>query len=109
MLKKILVLVGVLALAMFAFAGEKTYKITISSPTSIGTIQLVPADYKIEVKGAIVFFSDSVSHKSLSTPGRLTTVDKKYDGTISETVKDGDKTRVKAIRLGGTNNRLEFD
>jgi hypothetical protein len=109
MLKKILILVGVLALAALAFAGDKTYSITFSNPTAVGAAKLVPGEYKIEVKGAIVFFSDRISHKSFTTPGKLVAVEKKYDSTSTETVKDGDVTRVKAIRLGGSAERLEFD
>jgi hypothetical protein len=109
MLKKMLVLAGALALSTLLFAGDKTYKINFSAPCVAGAAQLPAGEYKLELKGSIAFFTDEAKHKSFTTPAKVETVEKKYEATTAETTKDGDTTKVKAIRLGGGMTRVIFD
>ena len=59
-------LIGVFALASIAFAGSKTYDITISKAAKAGTVELAPGAYQLKVDGTTAVFTDS-HHKSFTT------------------------------------------
>ena len=66
-MRKFLVL-SVLALTSLLVASAKTYDITISSPTKVGSVQLKAGQYKLKVDGSNAVFTDQNNDKSYTTP-----------------------------------------
>jgi len=115
-MKKLLV-IGVLALSSLsttARSGQrhllsaKTYEITITAPTKAGSVQLKAGQYKVKVEGSNAIFTEMDSAKSLTTPVKVETCDKKFDDTTVQITKDGDINRLEEIDLGGSKTKLEF-
>lgn len=86
----------------------KSYEITIVSPTKAGSVQLKPGQYKVKVEGSNAIFTEVNSSKSLSTPVKVETGDKKFDDTTVQITKDGGTERLDEIDLGGSKTKLEF-
>ena len=106
-MKKFLV-VAALALSSLTVVSAKTYDIVLSNPTKVGSVQLKPGQYKLKVEGANAVFTDATSSKSVSTPVKVETGDKKFDDTRVQSVKDGDTDRINEIDLGGSKTKLGF-
>ncbi|SPE38545.1 conserved exported hypothetical protein [Candidatus Sulfopaludibacter sp. SbA6] len=86
----------------------KSYEITIVSLTKAGSVQLKPGQYKVKVEGSNAIFTDVNSSKSVTTPVKVETGDKKFDDTTVQITKDGDTNRLDEIGLGGSKTKLEF-
>ena len=108
MTMKSILVVGVLALSTLSFASTKTYEITLSSPSKIGTTQLAAGAYKLKVDGANVVFTNLDTSKQVTATVKVDTVDKKYEVTAIDSTKTGDVEQINAIELGGSKTKLEF-
>src|SRR3954470_24169002 len=106
-MKKFLV-VATLAFASLTVVSAKTYEITLSNPTKVGSVQLKPGQYKLKVDGANAVFTDINSSKSFTTPVKVENGDKKFDDTRVQSVKDGAGDKINEIDLGGSKTKLGF-
>ena len=106
-MKKLFV-VGLLSLASLAILSAKTYTITVSNPTKVGSVQLKAGQYKLKVEGSNAIFTDVNNQKSVTTPVKVETGDKKVDSTRVQSTKDGDAERIQEIDLGGSKTKLTF-
>src|SRR5881394_1082517 len=106
-MKKFLVVAG-LALSSLTIVSAKTYEITLSNPTKVGSVQLKPGQYKLKVDGSNAVFTDLNSAKSFTTPVKVENGDKKFDDTRVQSVKDGQTDRINEIDLGGSKTKLGF-
>ena len=88
---------------------SKSYELTFSSITKIGTIQLKPGDYTVKVVGDNAVFTQVETAKQFTTAVKVENVDKKYDDTHVNAVKEGDTEVVNEIELGGAKVKLEFN
>ena len=104
-MKKILA-IAALALSTLTVVSAKTYDITVSTPTKVGSIQLKPGAYKLKVDGANAIFTDN--KHSVTTPVKIQEGDKKYDDTRIHSIKDGADDRINEIDLGGSKTKLGF-
>jgi hypothetical protein len=105
-MKKSLVL-GVLFVSSLCFAGQKSYDVVFSAPTTVGGVKLAAGEYKVKVDGANAVFTDSRS-KSVSTAVKVENGTKKFAFTAVDATKEGDVDKVNAIELGGSTTKLEF-
>jgi hypothetical protein len=109
MTKKSLLLVAALAAFSLPFASAKSYDITLSGPTMVGTAQLPAGEYTVKVEGSNAVFTNADNDKSFTAPIKIENADKKYDETSIETTQEGDARHIQDIRLGGSTTKLDFD
>jgi hypothetical protein len=112
MLKKTILVLAVLAMAVVATAGTapsggSTYRFTLLQPSVVSGTVLKPGDYKVSV----------VSEKATISGGKQTVevgvqvqnVEEKFDHTaVRYSQRDG-KQVISEIRVGGTKTRLVFN
>lgn len=99
---------GTLALSAVAFAGPKTYGVTLHSSMKAGEAQLASGEYKVKIDGADAVFTDAQTGKSFSVPVKVESNEKKYAATAVDSITDGETQQLKAIELGGSTIKLEF-
>ena len=104
MLRKVLPFFLVAGLAV---ASARSYTVNLLHPSVVGTTELKPGDYKIEVN----------DQKAVITKGKIRTEsdvkveegDTKFDTTTVRYVNATDgKVKIQEIRLGGTKTKLVF-
>jgi hypothetical protein len=95
------------ALAGLAFAGTKSYTVTLYQPSTIGNTELRAGSYKVEVmdQKAIIHNGKTTSE----VPVKVEANDSKYAQTTVRFSTDNGKYRVQEIHLGGTNTKLVLD
>ena len=104
MKRKILFSFAVIGLAV---ASAKSYTVQLLQPAMIGTVELKPGEYSVEV----------VNDKAVVRNGRLHTEaavkveanGDKYGGTSVLLNDVGGKMHIREIHLGGTKTRLVFN
>jgi hypothetical protein len=100
-------LIGVFALASFAFAGGKTYNVTLSKPAKVGSLQLLAGNYQLKVDGASAVFTDA-KRNSFTTAIKVENGSKKFEYTAVDSTESGDTELVHSITLGGSATKIEF-
>jgi uncharacterized membrane protein YvbJ len=103
-----MLLAGVLAISSLSLASAKTYEISLSGPTKAGNLTLKPGQYTLKVDGNNATFTFVDTAKQFTTPVKVNTVDKKFEGTRVDANKDNGTDVIKDIELGGTKTKLEF-
>jgi len=93
--------------AGLAVASAKSYTVNLFETASLGSTELKPGEYKIEVNDQkAVIHSGKVRTES---PVKVEEGDAKFDNTVVRYGKGSDgKTAVQEIRIGGTKTRLVF-
>jgi hypothetical protein len=96
-----------LVVAGLAAAGARSYSVSLTKPNMIGTTELKPGDYKIEVDGdKAVIRQGKVKTES---PVKVEEGDTKFDSTAVRYVSGADgKLHIQEIRIGGTRTKLVF-
>jgi hypothetical protein len=88
----------------------KSYSVTISEPSTIGTQQLAKGEYKLKVDGAnATFVATDGSKKTVTTAVKVDAGTKKFDQTV--VVTDTNSAGVSVIHeidLGGSTTKLGF-
>ena len=107
MMKKSLLSLGALALATVAFASQKSYEILLTAPTQVGSSQLAPGEYRLELKGTNAIFTNMDNRHSFVAPVKISST-QKHETTAVETKTDAGSTHITSIDLGGSNETLEF-
>ncbi|HWB97977.1 MAG TPA: hypothetical protein VG672_14785 [Bryobacteraceae bacterium] len=95
------------AVAGLSLASAKSYELSLTQPTTIGTTQLQPGTYKMELGASKVTLTGKKG-QTVEANAKFETVEKKFDRTaiVSKTV-DG-TARIDEIHLGGTKTKVEF-
>jgi hypothetical protein len=106
-MKKTSLLIGVLALASFAFAAGKSYSVTLSKPSKVGSLQLAAGSYQVKVDGANAVFTDAKRH-SFSTAVKVENGSRKFEYTAVDSTDSGNTELVHSITLGGSVTKIEF-
>jgi len=100
MIRKSMLALGVLALS----AMGATYHLSITSPTWVGTTQLKPGEYSLEVQGDKVMLK---SGKNLTEiPAKVETESTKYDYTSLHITNTDGKNTLEEIWVGGTKTKI---
>ena len=107
-MKNSLVLGVVLSLSSLCFAGQKSYDVIFSAPATVSGVKLAAGEYKVKVDGTNAVFTDAKSFKSVSTPVKVQTSEKKFQFTAVDATKADGVDKVNAIELGGSTTKLEF-
>lgn len=97
------------ALAGLSTASAKTYTITLSDPSVVGSTHLKPGDYKLQIEGSKAIFRDSTNHKAAEVNVKVQNFKKKFEQTEIQTKKVDGAQQVEEIRLGGARTALDFD
>ena len=102
-----LLIIGAMGLSSLAFAGTKSYDITLNNTTKAGSMELQPGDYKVKVEGSQVVFSRE--GQDFTAPVKVQAGAHKFANTMVETKHEGDMDSIKAIDLGGSSTILSFE
>ncbi len=103
MIRKVL---SLFLLAGLAVASARSYTVTLSQPTMVGTIELKAGEYQLEVNGQkAVIRKGTVQTES---EVHVEEGDTKFDATVVRYVNNDGKARIQEIRIGGTKTRLVF-
>ena len=105
---KSILMVGVLALSTLSLASAKTYEITLSSPSKVGSTELKAGAYKLKVDGTTATFINVDTAKQVTATIKVDTVDKKYETTAVDSTNSGGVDQINAIELGGSKTKIEF-
>jgi hypothetical protein len=100
--------VGILAVCSLTIVSAKSYELTLSSVTKVGSVQLKAGQYTLKVNGNNAVFTDVETAKSFTTAVKVETTDKKFDTTRVDASKESGTDVVKDIELGGSKTKLEF-
>jgi hypothetical protein len=107
-MKKSFVLGALLCLSTLAFAGQKSFTVTFDKTATVGAVTLKPGEYRVKVDGSNAVFTNVNSYKSVTTPVKLETADKKFKETSIDSVKSPAGDTVSSIMVGGTSTKLDF-
>ena len=94
-------------MASLAFAGGKTYNVTLSKPAKVGSLQLLAGNYQLKVDGASAVFTDA-KRNSFTTAIKVENGSKKFEYTAVDSTESGDTELVHSITLGGSATKIEF-
>ena len=106
-MSKQLFLAGALSLCGLAFAGSKTYDITLPVAAKAGSLQLAAGDYRLKIEGTNAILTDS-HRKSFTAPIKVENATHKFTFTAVETAPEGSAERITAIDLAGSTTQIEF-
>ena len=95
-----LVCFSLLALGI-ATAGDP-YKVTVLDPVTVGKTELKPGDYKVVMQGDKAVFT--IGKKTVAVPATLS----KSEQPFASTVFISQRSRLKEIDLGGTQDKIVF-
>lgn len=99
-LKRLIFGLGIVALGV---ASAASYEVTITSPTWAGATQLKPGVYKLAVQGTNAIFTSGKT--VVEAPVSVEKSDRKVQSTE---VQSAD-SKIREIRLGGTDTKLIFN
>jgi hypothetical protein len=91
-------------LALGIAGAAAPYEITLLDKFSVGNTELKPGDYKVEILGGKAVFRTEGSKKAIEIPATLG----KSDQTFASTVFVSQRSKLKEIDLGGTQDRILF-
>jgi len=100
--------VGILAVCSLTIASAKSYELTLSGLTKVGSVQLTPGQYTLKITGSNAVFTNEETAKTFTTPVKVENTDKKFDTTQVNATKQGGTDVVKDIQLGGSKQKLDF-
>jgi len=106
-MRKSLLIVGLLTFSSLVFAA-KSYDLTISAPTKVGSIELAKGTYTLHLEGDKAVFKDEHA-KTFTVPVKLENgTGKKFEFTSVEATQKGGEDAINSIHLGGSTTTLEF-
>ena len=104
-MKKALLLVCLAAAV--ALASTKSFVVKLYQPSIIGSTELKPGEYKIEVGDQKVMIKHG--KEVTEAPAKVETGDAKYSSTTVRYAAGDGKYKIEEIRIGGTNMKLVLD
>jgi len=99
-------LVSAIVFAGMALAAGKSYTVKLYSPAMVGTTELKPGDYKVEVNDKTATIKSGKVEKLANV--KVEEGDSKFDSTTVR-MGVGEKPQIQEIRLGGTKTKLVFN
>jgi hypothetical protein len=94
-------------LAGLAVASAKTYTVNLFQSAMVGTTELKPGEYKVEVVDQKAVIRNGKIESQ--APVKVETGEAKYDTTTVRFSNADGKMHVQEIRLGGTKTKLVFN
>jgi hypothetical protein len=106
-MKKSIVLIA--AVALFSLmASAKSYDITLTGRTLVGTVQLAAGEYSVKLVGNNAVFTNQNTLKTYTAPVKIEQAPKKFDQTAVDTKQQNGEDYIQKIELGGSTTELEF-
>ena len=104
MTKKLLLSFAILGIAV---ASAKSYTVNLYQPAKLGSMELKPGEYRIEVIDQKAVIRNGSMHGE--APVKVENGESKYQSTSVRLVGDGTPQRIQEIRIGGTKTKLKFE
>ena len=93
--------------AGLAVASARSYTVSLFEPAMVGTTELKPGDYKIEVNDQTAIIRQGKVRTESQV--KVEEGDTRFAKTVVRYVNNADgKVRIQEIRIGGTKTRLLF-
>jgi hypothetical protein len=105
----------VIALGFFAGSASadspKSYRISLSTVSKIGTVELQPGDYKllVDTHNPKVQFTEVNGGKTIELEAKVETVETKFESTAIHSNRADGTNRIIEIRIGGSKTKVAFD
>lgn len=99
-------LLAFLALGLAAMASAKTYSIELFQPAMLGTTELQPGMYSVEVADQKAIVRMGKIHGE--APVKMEDGDAKYSRTSVVLLNSGGQMHIQEIHIGGTKMKLVF-
>jgi len=103
MTKRLLLVFAIVGLAV---ASAKTYTIDLLQPAVLGTMQLDPGTYKVDVVDQKAVITNGKMHGE--APVKVETADTKYSTTTVRFSNADGKMHLQEIHVGGSKTKLVF-
>lgn len=100
-MRKLLLAFAVLGLAA---ASAKTYDVKLYQPTMLGSTELKPGEYKLQLDGNHMVITDG--KRSGEATVKVENEEKKFGNTLVRLSNGDGKYRIQEIHLGGTRMKL---
>jgi hypothetical protein len=93
--------------AGLAIASARSYTVNLFQPTMVGTTELKPGEYKVEVNAQTAVITRGKTQTESQV--KVEEGDTKFQTTVVRYVNSADgKVHIQEIRLGGTKTKLVF-
>lgn len=106
MKKKFLLAIGVAGLAV-ASASAKSYSVTLYQPSVLGSTELTPGDYRVDIVDQKAVVRNGKMH--CEAPVKVETAETKYGSTTVRFTNGDGKMHIQEIHVGGTKTKLVFN
>lgn len=90
-----------------AFAGSKSFTVTLPETVNIGGTELKPGDYKAELQDQKLIIKHG--HESAETAVKIETAEKKYGNTSVSYAKENGTNKMESIQVGGTHMKVVIE
>lgn len=107
MTNRSLLIFAALTFSTIGIASAKSYSVTLTSPTRVGSTELKPGAYEVKVAGTEAVFTNE-DGKSFKVPVTIGQNEKKFDNTAVEAAPKDGKDTLQEIDLGGSTTKLQF-
>ena len=114
MVKKLVLIFAVLAIAAAAVAGtlptgHSNYKITLFRPAVLSGTEFKAGDCVLTLNVVDAKATLTQGKQSVVVPAKIESVDQKFDITAVRLTRDGDKQNIAEIELGGTKTKVTLN
>ncbi len=89
-----------------AIASAKSYSIDLFQPSLLGSTELAPGHYNVDVNGDKAVIRNGRIHGE--APVKVESVEKKYNSTTVRFANADGKMHIQEIHVGGTTTKLVF-
>ncbi len=112
MIKKVVLILAVLALAVVAMAGTfpgggPTYRVTLTKAAMVNGTELKPGEYKLNVVSDKMTLSSA--KQSVEVGVKMENAEEKFQHTAIRYTEENGKAVISEIRVGGTKTKLIFN
>jgi hypothetical protein len=90
-----------------AVASASSYRVNLYQPVMLGSTELAPGEYKVEVVGDKAVIRNG--RVDAQAPVKVETTPSKISATSTKLTMDGGKAKLAEISIGGTNTKLVFE
>ena len=90
-------------------ASAKTYDITLDTNTKVGSVELKPGKYSLEVMDSSRIRFKAANGQAVEASAKVTTTEKKFQSTQIDLKQVNGTAQVNEIDLGGTKTKILFE
>ena len=105
--RKLLLVIACAALSLATASAASKYNVTFDRPAVIGGVELAPGQYRLTIEGDKAMIESGKQTTEVNVT--IHTESSKFSSTAVRYDIEGAKSNVVQIRLGGTNQVVEFN